>query len=341
MQNSNPKSINGLMRYLRDVKGIEISGSTQKRRLMNMGYYHGYKGYRYIHEPSKLVTYAKFEELEAVYSFDARLKALFYPQVMFMETAFKNYVLDVLLSSTNSESFNEVYNVLLDNYRMFSPAGRNFNSEKQRKDAENKYKNEIKNRLGLRNRIYNVQTKAYCNNNKIAEHYLKKDANLPIWAIFELLSLGEFGHFVSCLNYDCRKNISNMLGIKQSDDSNAMMPQRLIYAIKDLRNSIAHNDVVFNCRFKSGKIDKQVINAIGNATGIKNLTFEEITDYLVLVIYQLKLFKVNKTEMKQTISRFEAIVEQLRSSVPTNLFNRIIYTNSRSKIQQIRAFAVK
>lgn len=57
------------------------------------------------------------------------------------------------------------------------------------------------------------------------------------------------------------------LGIRYSDDSNAMMPQRLIYATKDLRNAIAHNDVVFDTRFRTGSIDKQVGNAISNATG--------------------------------------------------------------------------
>ena len=36
------KTIDGLMRHLRD-NGISISGSTQKRQLVNTGYFHGYK----------------------------------------------------------------------------------------------------------------------------------------------------------------------------------------------------------------------------------------------------------------------------------------------------------
>lgn len=335
---SRPKSIDGLMRYLRDNKSIEISGSLQKRRLMNMGYYHGYKGYRYITSPSNSVTYTKFEELDAIYSFDAHLKALFYPQVMFIETALKNYVLDAIVSETKSASFIDIYNLLLDNYKMFSLSGRTFSSPKDRQKAEDKFKYEIKRRLDLRNRVYKVQTDAYGNGNKIANHYLTRDANLPIWAIFELLSLGEFGHFVSCLNKGCRANISKKIGVRQSDDSNAMMPQRLIYATKDLRNAIAHNDVIFDCRFKSGNIDRQVGNAILNATGVTGLTFETITDYLVLVVYQLKLFKVTKTEMKQLISRFEQVVELLRNNVPASQFNRIIRTDNNSKITQLKKF---
>mgnify|MGYP002228579227 CR=1 FL=1 len=63
------------------------------------------------------------------------------------------------------------------------------------KKQEDKFKYELKRRLNLRNRIYKIQTNAYGNGNKIADHYLRKDINLPIWATFELLSLGEFGHF--------------------------------------------------------------------------------------------------------------------------------------------------
>ena len=38
-----PKTLNSLMKHLRDG-GIAIDGSAQKRRLKNIGYYHGYKG---------------------------------------------------------------------------------------------------------------------------------------------------------------------------------------------------------------------------------------------------------------------------------------------------------
>lgn len=321
MNNQRPKSIDGLMRYLRDTKKMSISGSSQKRRLMNMGYYHGYKGYRYINSPSNHVTYTKFEELEAIYSFDAKLKALFYPQVMFIETAVKNYVLDILVSMTHSNSFNEIYNKLLDNYKMVPPGD---------------YKKELKNRLDLRNRIYRIQTDSFWKGNKIANHFLQKDLNLPIWAIFELLSFGDFGNFVSCLNKGCRTNVSIQLEIRQSDDTNAKMPERLIFTTRDLRNAIAHNDVIFDCRFKSKNIDKQVGNAITNATGVIGLSFNTITDYLVLIIYQLKLLHASKTEMKQMLDKFETIVQQLHNNVSTSVFNQIIYTDNKLKIAQLK-----
>ena len=38
------KSINGLMKYLRQEHQLQIGGTKDKRRLKNVGYYHGYKG---------------------------------------------------------------------------------------------------------------------------------------------------------------------------------------------------------------------------------------------------------------------------------------------------------
>ena len=202
---SKPKNIDSLMEYLQEEKGIWISGDLQKRQLMNMGYYHGYKGYRYIKNPQKRVPYSNFEELAAIYEFDAGLKALFYPCVMKIETAFKNYALEVIIDKSKSESFSCIYNTLLNNYKSFSTNQKNYASEEKRKEAEDKYDNELQRRLALRDKIYKIQTNAFGHHNKIARHYLTKDANLPIWAIFELLCLGDFGTFVSCLNQKCRK----------------------------------------------------------------------------------------------------------------------------------------
>lgn len=42
------KSFDGLMRHIRNSHNIEIRGSEDKKRLVNIGYYHGYKGYKFI-----------------------------------------------------------------------------------------------------------------------------------------------------------------------------------------------------------------------------------------------------------------------------------------------------
>lgn len=83
------KTVNGLMRHLRDTHNIEINGSKNKKDLLNMGYYHGFKGYRFIGQSEHKIPYTKFDEVVAVYQFDSNLKTIFYPNIMFIETAIK------------------------------------------------------------------------------------------------------------------------------------------------------------------------------------------------------------------------------------------------------------
>ena len=57
-----PKTLNSLMKHLRDG-GIAIDGSAQKRRLKNIGYYHGYKGYRFAGNASNRLPLTDFSQV--------------------------------------------------------------------------------------------------------------------------------------------------------------------------------------------------------------------------------------------------------------------------------------
>ena len=326
-----PKNMDELMLYLREIKGIDISGPEQKRKLMNMGYYHGYKGYRYIGNPNKKAAFSNFSQLAAVYDFDTQIKAILFPLVVFIETALKNYVLESIISCTESDDLAVIYNKVLDRYNEYYPNTYPTPSNKRCSSTE-KYKSALKRRLELRNRIYKIQSDAFVNDNRIALHYLYNENSMPVWALFELISLGEFGHFVSCINKNCRVKISKSIGFRQSDDTNGTMLQRIIYIIKDLRNEIAHNDVVFDTRFKTGSIDTQISATLKNELNIGNVTFSTITDYLILVVYLLRLLHAPMSKIGNLVSDYEKAVEDLRASVPANVFAQIVHTDNTQKI---------
>ena len=268
-----PKTVDGLMRYLRDKKGIAIHGSAQKRKLRDIGYYHGYKGYRFIGKSSNQVPYTDFNQLVAIYDFDMQLKAILYPQLMFIETALKNYVLEVLIRESHSDNFNYIYTNFLTDYKRFHKG-----DDKQKA---------LKKRLSLRDRVYAALTREYYSGKEVVQHFYHKEENVPIWAIFEILTLGEFGNFFSCLNYTVRREVSKTIGLYQPSDSDALLTSKIIFAIKELRNAVAHNDVIFDTRFARSNIDRSIGNTLEFATGIKNITFRSITDYIVLVVYMM------------------------------------------------------
>ena len=64
------------LRHMCTSAGIDVRGSAHKRALAHMGYFHGYKGYRFSGSPSRRIPYARFDELAAVVSFDSGLGAV-------------------------------------------------------------------------------------------------------------------------------------------------------------------------------------------------------------------------------------------------------------------------
>ena len=45
-----------------------------------MGYFHGYKGYRYHNNPNNTYAFKSFDEIQAIYDFDMAIKTMFYPE---------------------------------------------------------------------------------------------------------------------------------------------------------------------------------------------------------------------------------------------------------------------
>ena len=319
-----PKSINALMSYMRDTKGIQISGSLQKKKLRYIGYFHGYKGYRYCNSPNALLPFTSFNELQSVYDFDMQIKSILYPQIMFLETAIKNYALEEILKQTQSKRFADVYTLLMNDYKSYSV-------------GTAPYKSAISKRMAVRNKIYGNISRDYGKNNIII-HYYDKDEPVPIWAIFEILSLGEFGNLFACLNVNTRQSISSSIGISKAVDNDGKMTEKIVFCLKDLRNAIAHNNSIFDTRFKTGSINNRIASYISTETGVQNIDFKSIVDYVILISFMLKLLKRNKSDILNFIQQFENIYEILRKNVPTNIYSRIIFTDTKTKLQTFKNF---
>lgn len=315
---------NGLMKHLRN-NGIRISGSHQKRQLINDGYYHGYKGYRYNLLPNNRIQFTDYSHINALIEFDRNLKATFYPQLMFIETALKNITLEIILEEGNSDKFNDIFDKLIVN----GPLPQNPNRGNR---------DEFHKKLELRNKIYASLSGAFKNSNPMVMHFYTRDDYVPIWAIFEILCLGEFGHFIETLRYQTRKQISKNIGLYQPCDSDGKLVSRVIFLITGLRNAVAHNGIIFDTRFNKSKIDNSVLRCIELETGIKNIDFSSIVDYAILLAYILKRLKVSKTEIKKYVHQFETYIEVFRTKVPANIFMTIIHSDTRRKLAELRSY---
>ncbi len=241
---------------------------------------------------------------------------------MFLETCLKNYALEVILDKAKSKRFADIYSKLLTGYKSY-PLG------------SKGYKVSITKRINVRNKIYSVISRDY-GKRFVVNHYYEKDHPLPIWAIFELISLGEFANFIDCLDETTRKDISKSVGIKVSADKDGKLLPLMIYTLKDLRNAVAHNNTIFDTRFKTAGINKRIGKYISNETGISNITFDTIVDYVILIAFLMKLLDCPKTEILSFIRAFESESESLRKAVDIQIYTSVIYTDTRSKLQNLK-----
>ena len=316
------------MKYLREKHHIQIKGSNHKKQLKNVGYYHGYKGYRYIKKPNNRIKFNNFDEILSIIDFDNKVKALLYPQVMFIETALKSYALEIIIQNGKTENFSQIYANLMTDYKSYS-------------NQSDRYKNAYKKRLDTYNRIQNVIANSYASDNNIVSHYLKNDESVPIWAIFEIITLGEFGNLISTFDLNTRKNISQDLGLNVAFDSSGRLLENIIFLIKDLRNAIAHNNVIFDTRFRNRNINTTLLKSLCRDTNIQGINFTSISDYMILVLYILK--KLNKTnkELTKVINDFIKTIDNLKQNIPSSIFNQIILTNDLQKLQILKYFIKK
>lgn len=318
-----PKTLNALMKHLRS-SGININGSSQKRKLKNMGYYHGYKGLRFVKTAENKLPLSNFSEVVALHDFDMQLKSLLYPRMMLVEGALKNYTLEAVLTDANSNNFEVIWQRSLTDYK--SKTGKSY------REAWGK-------RQRLRNEIDGAIYRNH-NNRDVIRHFRDTDKEIPIWAIFEVITLGNFGSFYDCLAKRVQTAITKDIGMPTNLESELYL-KNIIFALKDLRNAIAHNGFVLDARFKSGSINSGVSRLLQQETGITGINFDDITDYVVLLTYLMRCMGFSKTECRQFLAAYETTLERFRSELPFNIYSKLVRTNAKNKLAYLRTYIRK
>ena len=328
MRSKDYSTIDELVNHL-TKSGIEFTNDTQKQQLINNGYYHGYKGYRFLGLAKNRINFTNYSEVNALIEYDSHLKTLFYPKLMFIETALKSVAIDVILQEADSSRIDIIFNSLIESYRN-APQGAN--EEKKRKCQKRK--------LSLQNTIQSNIFKAYKNQNpKITHFYNNLHYNdIPLWAIFEILMLGDFGYFISCLDLNTRKKLSAKLKYDTSGDTNREIIYKFIYILKDLRNAVAHNDVIHDTRFKKTEITAPIKVCLQHEISLPYVNFKSIVDYIILVSYILIKLAVPKNEIEEFINQFEDALITLSDSINSSIYSNLVHPDTTLKISKLRDF---
>ena len=118
-------SFSGLVNYLKNKHSITIAKS-QERELRNIGYYHGYKGYRFIRDSSNKIPFTNLKEISTLNKFDLDLKTLMYPKIMYIETALKSFFIESVLDDAQSEKMADIYSRTVTEYKEYQKGSKKY-----------------------------------------------------------------------------------------------------------------------------------------------------------------------------------------------------------------------
>ena len=320
---NSPQTINGLMRHLRNHCNIKINGSYQKKQLVSYGYYHGYKGYRFIKNKHNQIPFTDFGEVVAVIEYDNNLKSALYSDLMFIETAIKNIVCNESVNGLKLGTFEHVY------------------KERMRDNTTNT-KLQSK-RLKLRNSVYSKLSVRYHDeegkDNQMVRHFYNRGEDAPLWAVFEIMYLSDLASFFECLNKSMREHI--MIQLDMFDvaiDTNRNLLSSMLYTLKSLRNSVAHNNIIFDTRFKDRKISPVLKKWVEKETGIQNITLYSLIDYIVIVCCLLKRIDFSSVRAERLIHDFKEQNQILQDSVSPTIYSKIVQQNVTQKINALETY---
>ena len=322
------KKTDALMRHLRN-SGISIKGSVQKRQLINTGYYHGYKGYRFFGNSRRRLPFISYNEIYATIQYDSALKSLFYGKMMFIETAVKNIALERILINSNSESIQAMLDKVISSYHNAPSSA----TQEQRKRLQ-------QNKLNLNKSIQISLANAYNKGRPQITHFYNNAgyAGVPIWSLFEIMTMGDFGYLLSCLTFDVRDDISRHLGLNLSADTNRELIYKYMYTLKDLRNAIAHNAVVFDTRFRNIDPSRAMKQCLMIEIGLPYINFKTLGDYVILICYYMHLLHLPKTEIKAFIREFERIIDNYKTQVSPAVSSIVLHPDLQSRLTILKNY---
>lgn len=344
------KSTDSLMRHIRNEHNIDIHGSKQKIALINMGYFHSYKAYRFNKNPKQLLPIRDFSEIQTIYTLDSNLKELFYPALMKIETAIKNKVINCVASNCEASIYSIIDNKLTyakDLKSEWEESKRNLNNlrnnnasqediikaRKETKIRKERYLNQNQSLLKLKSSVDNLISEDY-RKKGITRHYLHNNQPIPVWACFELFSLGNLAYFIINLNIETKKKLCEDLEF-QLRGYNPKILTDSIFLLKDLRNAVAHNKIIFDCRFQNN-ISKTVKNYYHDFINNLDFSFKSITDYVIVVYYFLTILKFSKTECKRFMKKYKNILTKLNQDLSfQDVFDSIFCYDDFNKLNSL------
>ena len=267
-------------------RGIVISTSEQKsfakKVLQREGYYNLINGYShlFLSAPDVYKSGTTLSELFALYSFDKKLREIFFRYILHVETNVKSLIA-YYFPQKHRES----------NYLVYT----NFDTSKRNSNEH------------ISNLIAEIQRQiaAHASDPNIS-HYLTKYGYVPIWVLNNILTIGTVSKFYSLMLQDERQSISKTFHIADKE-----LESSLFY-ISSIRNFCAHGNRLYCYRSKRPLCSLQLHELMNIPVEKGEYTYGKRDLFAALIILKLTL---SKNEFRKLVKEVDIAIKNLKQRI--------------------------
>ena len=126
-----------------------------------------------------------------------------------------------------------------------------------------------------------------------------------------------------------------------SIDTNRTLLSEILFTLKALRNSVAHNNIIFDTRFKDRKINTVLKKWVEKETGIQNITLYSLVDYIIIICCLLKRIDFTGMRAQNLLATYKRENQNLQNAVTTSIYNVIMQQSVPTKINLLESYLNK
>lgn len=275
-----------------------------KDKLLNYNFYKVINGTRkyFIDKPGSY-NYrdnTSFRQLEKMHEFDKNIKKFFLTSILDIERHLRSIVSYVFMKHhpeaeayLNPDNFNSNFSLISANSHTLTKTIENYKEEK--------------------------------NYNKSMEYYTKKYDHVPFWFLVNFISFGKLVNFYQTMKDKEAYEVANVFTkfmVANIEDSKGYYITNnqfnsYISAIKDIRNVVAHDNLILG--YKADE-DLDMIDPIFKKW---NITKEDRRDFVFEIYLVMQLF-LSRSQFRELTYNLQESVEKLKREIDKKAFDMVM-----------------
>lgn len=286
------KSLDEQVEILRG-KGLIIDDVDKTKDILLRENYFFISGYRYLFmmslKDNTFIPGTTFEELYSVFSFDRKIRNLFFRYILIVENNIKSII---------SYQLSKKYGVKEKDYLNLKNFTQDSIKSRQVRDVLDKMKRQIR---------------ANCKQHTATVHYMNNYGYIPMWILVKVLSFGIVSELYGILNYEDASSVAKIYDLEIETLSTNLT------ILSNFRNLCAHEEILYDHRTQKEIPDNRIHRILNIEMTDDHYNYGKNDLFALLIILKQMLTKNEFTELFNELAYEIDYLDGMVDTVPLNL----------------------